>query len=164
MRFIVQHFFSVVNVRPEAPYNVELCWQLFHDLNLAASERKFQIYSGPRVPASTHFLIDRHGTAYLLVPLQYQAWHAGASSFRGVRHLNACSIAIENLGQYGHPYTDEQYRTNADICAELMAIHGLAFEDIVGHEQIALPRGRKRDPGPTFDWRKLQLYITGSNE
>lgn len=160
VRFIVQHSFSAMYVRPEAPYNLEYCWQLFHDLNFEPEDRKFAIYSGPRVPASTHFLIDRHGAAYLLVPLEYQAWHAGTSEWRGVRHLNAWSIAIENLGQYGEPYTDEQYRTNAGICAELMAMHGLGSGDIVGHEQVAMPRGRKKDPGPTFEWHKLQRYIT----
>lgn len=157
--FIVQHFFSVVHARPETPYDTELCWQLFRDMNFPPDQRVYGLYGGERIQGSAHILIDRDGYAHLLVPMDFQAWHAGASEWKGVRNLNQCSVGIENIGAYGQPFTDAQYVTNARICRELMAAHELTVDDIVGHEQVAVPRGRKKDPGPTFDWVKLHRLI-----
>ncbi len=159
VRFIVQHFFSAIYVRPESPWDPELCWQLFRDMNFPPEQREFGLYTGERLPASAHVLIARDGAAWLLVPFQYQAWHAGESEWQGMKNLNHCSIGIENIGAYGQPFTDAQYRTNARICRELIEQHGIGADGIVGHEQVAMPRGRKKDPGPTFDWDRLERYL-----
>lgn len=158
VRFIVQHYFSAVNVRPSKPFDLETCWRLFYDLNFDPEDRLFGLYHGPRQPASAHYLITREGEAYLLVPVEYQAFHAGLSEYRGYSNLNACSIGIENIGMRDQPFTEAQYRKNAEICSWLMKGHGLSIRRVVGHSDIAIPRGRKEDPGPLFDWMKLKRY------
>jgi N-acetyl-anhydromuramyl-L-alanine amidase AmpD len=147
-------------VTPQDPYNFETCWQLMRDLNYPPEQRLYGLYhEKDRAWASAHIMIDREGVPYRLVPLDIVAWHAGESEWNGVTNLNTCSIGIENIGMHGQPYTDAQYRTNARICRALLDQYGLSHEAIVGHEQIALPRGRKDDPGPSFDWGLLRQYI-----
>ena len=164
VRFIVQHYFSCRYASPDYPYSAELCWQLFHDLNFEPLHRRFHIYEGPRQHASAHILIPRDGRAWLLVPMNLCAYHAGASYFDGASDLNHCSIGIESIGWHNEPFTDAQYRTNAAICAALLAEHGLTAQAIVAHSQVAIPEGRKRDPGPLFDWDLLERYVEQARE
>jgi AmpD protein len=159
VRCIVQHYFSATYARPAAAFDLQTCWQLFHDLNFHPTYRRFGIYQGVRFAASAHVLIDRAGTGYLLAPLDRQAYHAGASEWNGLVNLNDCSIGIENIGAHGVPFTEPQYVTNARLCAAWLDQHGLDVDCIVGHEHVAVPPGRKKDPGPSFDWAKLRAYV-----
>lgn len=159
-RFIIEHFFSAINVKPDDPYNVDVCWRLFRDLNFPPALRLHDIYDGPRVQCSTHFFIARDGTIYQFVPMQFIAWHAGLSKWDGLEDLNSCSFGIENAGSVNVPFTYEQYESNARLCAWLMRLHPvITLDRILGHEQVAWPRGRKHDPGHLFDWDLLYRLI-----
>ncbi len=104
---------------------------------------------------SAHLLICRAGAVTQYVPFQARAWHAGASSYQGRAACNDFSIGIELEGTDQAPYTDAQYRTTAAVVAALCASYPtLSRERIVGHSDIA--PGRKTDPGPAFDWRRLR--------
>lgn len=170
--FIVQHYFSarwVAKVPPEPGlhwhtptehhFDSEICWRLMRDLNYAAARRVYGLYTGNKMYASAHFMIDREGVIRQLVPLDFQAYHAGRSSYRGHQYLNRWSIGIENIGHDKANFTDDQYQANAGLCRELMSRYRMRYEDIVGHSDIAVPHGRKADPGPTFDWEVLRHYI-----
>ena len=39
----------------------------------------------------------------------------------------------------------------------------LTREGITGHEDVAVPKGRKVDPGALFDWDKLFKYINSTD-
>ena len=53
------------------------------------------------------------------------------------------------------PYDERQYEALADLVAALQrAYPSLAEGWIAGHSDIA--PGRKTDPGPAFDWRRLE--------
>lgn len=158
--FIIQHFFSAINVDPGMPYDVDICWQLFRDLNFPPHLRLYDIYDGPRVKCSAHFFIARNGQIFLFVPMEYVAWHAGLSKWDGLDGLNEYSFGIENAGSVGVPFTYEQYDANARLCGWLMRKHpDITIDRILGHDQVAWPRGRKHDPGHLFDWDLLYRLI-----
>lgn len=111
---------------------------------------------------SAHVLVRRDGTLTQYVPLGARAWHAGASDYRGRRACNDFSIGIELEGTDELPYESLQYASlTAVIEALLVAYPSLGREHIVGHSDIA--PGRKTDPGPAFDWRRLPGGGTGDS-
>ena len=56
------------------------------------------------------------------------------------------------------PYPDEQIAALERLLADLTS--GGCPGNIVGHEENAMPLGRKRDPGPLFDWRRIGRTMT----
>lgn len=109
---------------------------------------------------SAHFLIDRLGKIYQFVSVFDRAWHAGESSFDGVKDCNNYSIGIELNGSDTQAFTEEQYVSLAQLTHTLMrTFPEITLERIAGHEDIALPAGRKTDPGPYFDWDYYQSLL-----
>ncbi len=116
----------------------------------------FTTLTGLRV--SAHLLIRRDGTVYQYVPFTQRAWHAGASSFEGRENCNDYSIGIELEGDDDTSYCDAQYHALARVARGLMRVYPrITPTRIVGHSDIA--PGRKTDPGPAFDWSRLQALI-----
>lgn len=104
---------------------------------------------------SSHLLIRRDGELVQFVPFSARAWHAGESSFRGVRRCNDYSIGIELEGADETPYDDRQYPVLAAVLKALFLVYpGLGVRALAAHSDVA--PGRKTDPGPAFDW--LRLY------
>lgn len=101
---------------------------------------------------SAHFFIRRDGELVQFVDADARAWHAGASCWRGRDNCNDDSIGIELEGLEGEPFGAAQYVTLTRLCRHLKARYPVAH--IAGHEHIA--PGRKQDPGPGFDWARLQ--------
>jgi len=112
----------------------------------------FKDVAGRRV--SAHALIRRTGEIVQYVPFGERAWHAGNSEYQGRSACNDFSIGIEIEGEDDRPYEEAQYVSlNALIEALLDTYPALSRERIVGHSEIA--PGRKTDPGPAFDWKRL---------
>lgn len=103
---------------------------------------------------SAHLLIDLDGTVYQLLPLNVKGWHAGVSSWNGESGVNDFSIGIENVG-VGGPWPDVQIDSIRDVLSAISKAY--AIEDIVGHEDVAFPVGRKADPGPNFPWDRVTV-------
>ncbi len=110
----------------------------------------FQQIRGMEV--SSHFFIRRDGELVQFVDADARAWHAGRSAWRGRENCNNDSIGIELEGLEGEAFEPAQYRTLQDLCTRLTERYPIAH--IAGHEHIA--PGRKQDPGPGFDWARLQ--------
>ena len=107
---------------------------------------------------SSHVLIARDGGLTQYVPFDLRAWHAGTSEWRGRGACNDFSIGVELEGTDEAPYDERQYEALADLVAALQrAYPSLADGWIAGHADIA--PGRKTDPGPAFDWRRLELAV-----
>ncbi len=113
----------------------------------------FQSIRGLEV--SSHFFIERTGTVWQFVSCNDRAWHAGASAYRGRENCNDDSIGIELEGLEGDLFEDLQYEALGRLCAALGRQYPVAH--IAGHEHIA--PGRKKDPGPGFDWQRLQNNV-----
>ncbi|MDX1574205.1 MAG: 1,6-anhydro-N-acetylmuramyl-L-alanine amidase AmpD [Methylophaga sp.] len=104
---------------------------------------------------SSHLLIRRDGEVQQFVPFTKRAWHAGQSCWQGRERCNDFTIGIEMEGDDFSPFADEQYQQLASVIKLLIATYPkLTTEQIAGHEHIA--PGRKTDPGPFFDWQRLQ--------
>jgi len=101
---------------------------------------------------SAHFLIRRDGEIIQFVPCEKRAWHAGESSWRGRGRCNDFSVGIELEGADDLPFEEIQYEKLNGLMRALKTKYPIA--DIVGHSDIA--PSRKTDPGPHFDWMRLQ--------
>ncbi|QGZ62365.1 1,6-anhydro-N-acetylmuramyl-L-alanine amidase AmpD [Paraburkholderia acidisoli] len=104
------------------------------------------------VRVSAHFVIHRDGALEQFVSCDERAWHAGASNFFGRERCNDFSIGIELEGSDTTPFEAAQYATLAALVTALAKRYPV--QALAGHSDIA--PGRKTDPGPHFDWPRLQ--------
>lgn len=105
---------------------------------------------------SAHFTIGRDGSYVMHVSTFDRAWHAGVSvDPNGRTNLNHYSIGIElvNLNDGKQPYPKEQVQVLKWIIAGLK--RRFPLKQIVSHEFIAVPAGRKSDPAG-FPWESLK--------
>ncbi|MDB5649395.1 MAG: N-acetylmuramoyl-L-alanine amidase [Hyphomicrobiales bacterium] len=117
----------------------------------------------PVAEVSCHYFVWEDGGILQLVPEARRAWHAGVASWAGETDLNSRSIGIEivNPGHEGGapPFPSEQITAVAELCADLIARHGIAPERVLAHSDIA--PARKRDPGEIFPWEVLHARGVG---
>lgn len=108
-----------------------------------------------------HYIIDREGGIHQYAPENIRAPHAGASRmpFKDDkrRHVSEFSIGIEIISGRGVGFTDAQYRALGSLLNDLTERH--AVRSIVGHSEVALPRGRRWDPDALFDWSRVREYL-----
>lgn len=116
----------------------------------------FQAITGLEV--SSHFVIRRDGHIDQYVRLQDRAWHAGASEWQGRSNCNDYSVGIELEGLEGDVFEDAQYAQLAQLLCSLSHHQGL--RQVAGHEHVS--PGRKCDPGPGFDWLRLQQLLANT--
>jgi len=128
-------------------------------------ERTLAIFTDPSKEVSAHFVIDRRGGVYELVPClggsTKRAWHAGKSRMEVATHSDSriveafndrsIGIELENVNGNLFPYTEAQYAALFSLLERLKALYPALARPaaIVGHEQIAGFRG-KSDPGSCF--------------
>lgn len=105
-----------------------------------------------QLKVSSHFLIRRDGQLIQFVAGSQRAWHAGVSHWQGRDRCNDFSIGIELEGSDVDAFKAAQY-TTLNALIRLLQTH-YPISDIVGHSEIA--PGRKTDPGPYFDWSKVE--------
>jgi AmpD protein len=111
----------------------------------------FALVADARV--SAHLLIERDGRVTQFASFDRRAWHAGASEFLGRPRCNDFSVGVELEGSDFEPFADAQYDAlNAALAAVCAAY---PVRSVCAHSDIA--RGRKTDPGPFFDWDRLEL-------
>jgi len=107
---------------------------------------------------SSHFLIQRDGQLIQFVPTHKRAWHAGESICLGKPKVNNFSIGIEleGLDTDKNGFTDKQYKALNELIVTLRQSYPkIKTQNIFAHSDIA--PGRKPDPGPYFDWSRIQL-------
>ncbi|WP_290892158.1 N-acetylmuramoyl-L-alanine amidase [Hoeflea sp.] len=109
----------------------------------------------PAAEVSAHWLVAEDGTAEPLVPEAARAWHAGAGSWGGRGDVNSASIGIELANPGDRPFAEPQMAALERLLAGVMARWGIGPAGVIAHSDMA--PGRKSDPGPRFDWRRLAL-------
>ena len=107
----------------------------------------------PRSQVSAHYLISRDGRVWQLVDEAARAWHAGAGGWGGVVDVNSRSIGIEIVNDGAQPFPEPQMSALERLMRGIMARWPVPPERVLGHSDTA--PGRKIDPGPRFDWRRL---------
>lgn len=154
----VIHWISARWTAPDRWADVDTVWNQEIELNRPGPERGplMKRDDSPRLYASYQLLTDRDGNHYQLVPFDRQAYHAGVSEFWGRTDLNHCTIGWAWIGKPGVPFTDAQYESSAELAAWLANRHDWGPDRFAGHDQVAMPRGRKEDPGPYFDWERFR--------
>lgn len=104
---------------------------------------------------SSHYTIDEDGTLYRHVDEKKRAWHAGISSWQGIKDINSISIGIEivNPGhEFGYrEFSDRQVERVMTLCRDIQGRHEI--ENILAHSDVA--PDRKEDPGELFPWEEL---------
>ena len=129
--------------------------QRFFVNNLSANEHPYY-HSMAHLTVSAHFLIERSGALIQFVPTHLRAWHAGESVCLGRSKVNDFSIGIEleGLDTDNKGYTNAQYRCFNQLKSALeLAYPSISSLNYFAHSDIA--PGRKPDPGPFFDWNRL---------
>ena len=142
---IVIHSISL----PPNVYGNNYVEDFFMNKLITSDHDYFQEIQDMRV--SSHLYIKRTGETIQFVPLNMRAWHAGESSFKGIKDCNNYSIGIELEGSDCDNFTDHQYQVLIDVTKLLMNEYpDVKKNSIKGHSDIA--PGRKTDPGILFDW------------
>jgi N-acetyl-anhydromuramyl-L-alanine amidase AmpD len=103
-------------------------------------------------PASCDYLIARNGNIYQVTRPGRYAYHTGLARWGKYTNVNQAvhqvliGIEYECLEQNGERITDQQYIAGAALHRALVGYHNIALGAITTHKDIALPRGRKKDP------------------
>ncbi len=132
--------------------SAESTWRYFNRQRMGSGRKKLQ--KAGAVNVSAHFLVDRDGTIYRLMPETWMARHC-----IGFNHL---SIGVENVGDGDkYPLTEEQVEANARLIRYLRGKYPIThlighheYRDMEGHEYFLERdpkyRNRKADPGKGF--------------
>ena len=115
---------------------------------------------------SAHYVIDRTGYVFALVPEDCTAWHAGISDWNGYNKktgrnsLNHASIGIElqcegdGKGDNFKGFTKLQLQACDELVKRLMKRHNIPAQNVLRHSDVA--PNRKKDPGRHFPYNKLK--------
>ena len=132
-----------------APTMIVVHWTMYPTM-----KQSFDAFYPPTLPASrasirsagalnvsAHYLIDRDGTIYQLMPDTLMARH--------VIGLNHCALGIENVGDGKEfPLTDAQFRANVRLIKHLAEEYPIDY--VIGHYEyprfIGHPRWKEKDP------------------
>lgn len=116
--------------------------------------------TNPAARVSCHYLIDKRGEVYQLVGDARVAWHAGRALWRGVTAVNEHSLGIEleNANDGRDSYPQPQLDALVALTREKVAQYQIAPEMLVRHLDVAMPRGRKRDPAG-FPWAEFRAQV-----
>ena len=109
----------------------------------------------PAAEVSAHWLIHENGLTEALVPEDRRAWHAGAGAWQGRDDVNSRSIGIELVNPGDSPFPEPQMAALERLLHQILARWSIPAAGVIGHSDMA--PGRKSDPGPRFDWRRLAV-------
>lgn len=130
---------------------------VIHYTGMATAEAALARLCDPAAEVSAHYLIAEDGRTWRLVADAERAWHAGAGSWSGIEDVNSRAIGIElaNAGPLADlpPFPEPQMAALEALLDGVMARWQIPPVRVVAHSDTA--PGRKADPGPKFDWRRL---------
>ncbi|MGB5865373.1 MAG: N-acetylmuramoyl-L-alanine amidase [Sulfitobacter sp.] len=127
---------------------------VIHYTAMKSAEAALERLCDPVAEVSAHYLIAANGTVMQMVEEEARAWHAGAGEWGGLDDINSRSIGIELDNRGTHPFAAAQMDALATLLRSVMDRWNIAPEGVIGHSDMA--PGRKTDPGPYFDWVRLE--------
>jgi N-acetylmuramoyl-L-alanine amidase len=136
---------------------------ILHYTGMTSSAAALARLCDPTAEVSAHYFVEESGDILQLVPEARRAWHAGQSSWAGVKDMNSASIGIEiqNPGhEFGTPaYPAAQIEAVIALCRDVALRRSIEPARILAHSDVA--PGRKIDPGEYFPWGKLAAAGVG---
>ncbi|ERM82199.1 hypothetical protein P872_07270 [Rhodonellum psychrophilum GCM71 = DSM 17998] len=141
---------TMVVVHWTAVNTLEATFDIFNPVNLGGRP---ELTTASNLNVSAHFLVDRDGAIFRLLPDTTFARHTIG--------LNYTAIGIENIGGPDAPLTKAQLEANAALIRYLSKKHALTY--LIGHHEYQGFQGsaiwketdpnyltQKVDPGPKF--------------
>jgi N-acetylmuramoyl-L-alanine amidase len=132
---------------------------VLHHTAMLTAEAALERLCDPGSQVSAHYLVAEDGRVWRLVDEGERAWHAGAGRWAGADDVNSRSVGIElaNAGPLAGfpPFPEPQMGALEALVDSVMARWAIPPQGVIGHSDMA--PGRKADPGPKFDWRRLAL-------
>lgn len=126
---------------------------VIHYTAMQTAELALDRLRDPEIEVSAHWLVTRGGELASLVAEADRAWHAGAGAWGGITDVNSASIGIELDNDGFSPFTEPQMVALERLLEDVLRRWGIPAEGVIAHSDLA--PGRKGDPGPRFDWRRL---------
>ena len=128
---------------------------VLHYTGMASADAALARLCDPGPEVSAHYLIDEAGRVFALVAEEMRAWHAGAGSWAGITDVNSHSIGVELANSGFEPFPHRQMLALEELLGGILTRWSIPPHRVIGHSDMA--PGRKTDPGPRFDWRRLAL-------
>lgn len=126
---------------------------ILHDTGGYSAQSAISWFQSLASGVSAHVVIDTDGTIWRMVPDNRVAWHAGRSVLHHEEKCNLYSLGVEIVdADDSKPYPAKQWASVVQWCAWKAVQYSIPLNRIVSHAAIALPPGRKVDPGRDFDW------------
>lgn len=152
---IIQHPSPHWNARPAG---AEVDVLVLHDTGSTSAAGTLSWLADPRSRVSYHYLVTQDGTVYQCVSERHRAWHAGKAHLHGVPcDVNGRSIGVALVSDGESEYPAAQLRALLWLTLDLLEGWPIPIRNVVGHRDVAVPPGRKQDPGDLFPWDE---YIT----
>jgi N-acetylmuramoyl-L-alanine amidase len=127
---------------------------VLHYTAMATSEAAVARLCDPSTEVSAHYVICKSGRITQLVAEGARAWHAGAGAWRGMQDINSRSIGIELDNDGQGPFSKALMQSLESLLGGMLPTWDIPPENVIGHSDMA--PGRKFDPGPYFDWTRLE--------
>jgi len=130
---------------------------VFHYTGMRSENKAINRLLNVKSKVSCHYFIKKNGKIILMVPENYEAWHAGKSNWKNDKSLNKNSIGIE-ITNKGHEHSYEKFSNNQilsiiKLVKFLIKKYKINRKNILGHSDISTER--KKDPGEKFPWHHL---------
>lgn len=126
---------------------------VLHFTEMPSAEAALARLCDPATEVSSHWLIGRDGRLWQLVDEDRRAWHAGAGQWQGQDDINSRSIGIELDNDGQSPFAHPLMTRLEPLLARILSEWAIPPAGVIAHSDMA--PGRKVDPGPRFDWRRL---------
>ncbi|WP_413845950.1 N-acetylmuramoyl-L-alanine amidase [Tateyamaria sp.] len=127
---------------------------VLHYTAMASAETAIERLCDPAYEVSAHYVICKTGRVTQLVSEGMRAWHAGAGEWKGLRDINSRSIGIELDNDGQGAFAAPLMHSLETLLARILAGWDIPPQNVIGHSDMA--PGRKFDPGPWFDWARLE--------
>ncbi len=127
---------------------------VIHYTAMHSADAALERLCDPQYEVSAHYLIAEDGTVTQLVPEHLRAWHAGAGHWAGRDDVNSRSIGIELDNDGQRPFAEAQMQSLEVLLRGILDRWSIPAHGVIGHSDMA--PDRKFDPGPHFDWLRLE--------
>ena len=128
---------------------------VLHYTGMATAQEAIARLRSPEAKVSAHYVVEEDGKIVQLVKESKRAWHAGSGEWAGRGDINSRSVGIEIANPGDRPFGEGQMCSVEELIDTVMRKWRIPARRVIGHSDMT--PGRKFDPGPKFDWRRLAL-------